>query len=100
MTDPNKTPIEAPASLIKKGRPIDPNSLVSRALAYISASKRGFTIHDIAAHLGVKESHARDIMYELKKRGEAYSEPVLWKPGLMAARLRKSGDRDGVPAVD
>lgn len=100
MTESIKNPVEALPKPTKKGRPIDPNSLVSRALAYISASKRGFTIRDIAAHLGVKESHARDVMYELKKRGEAYSEPVLWKPGLLAARLRKSGDRDGVPAVD
>jgi len=100
MTENSKTPVEAAPKPIKRGRPIEPDSLVSRALRYISASKQGFTIHDIAAHLGVKESHARDIMYELKKRGEAHSEPVLWKPGLMAARLRKSGDGKSVPAVD
>ena len=100
MTNQSKNPVEAQPSPIKKGRPIDPNSLVSQALRYISASKQGFTIHDIAAHLGVKESHARDIMYELKKRGEAHSEPVLWKPGLMAARLRKSSNGKSIPPVD
>lgn len=100
MTNTQKNPVEAPVSPIKKGRPIDPNSLVSRALRYISQSKRGFTIHNIAAHLGVRECHARDIMYELKKRGEAHSEPVLWKAGLMAARLRGASDGQSVPTVD